>query len=324
MMSSIDINIEFVSASQGGGMQVGNLFNSINQTGDAVTWLIVAILIIAMFCLLAMFTYFRKKRFSTNSSKLSDADAMSVQNLIGAIFKSIFKSITLVVIVSLVVAALIVAGLSNAFSTLSYADNNSALVPSTNKITATVEDDGTISCSQCNLTNSLDSLCRVSTSFVNVNEEAKNVNGISDLIFSINGFDGIIFEGAPDGSEFTTKNLTPLQSGDSTELMINIRNLSKESALALCGKSIFGISLIPVKVFNVSYEKGAIPGASINGEVPIDDNFYDEGDKAVLKDNVSLASTGYTFSGWTDSVGGETYQVGDACNITSDTIFYAK
>ena len=204
-----------------------------------------------------------------------------------------------------------------------FATPDSSLVPDTNKITATVEDDGTIRFGDCNLLNNSNGSYEVQTSSVSVSEESKSVKALNDFSFTINGFDGVLFDGAPDGSSFTPENLKLLPNNESTRLSFNLQDLDKDSIFALCGKNVFEISLIVKKVYQVTYDNGYFSGAVITGDVPVDDSLYEEDDLCTVKDKGSLVCGGYTFSGWEDKVSGTTYQPSASFSVKSNIVLSA-
>lgn len=171
------------------------------------------------------------------------------------------------------------------------------LIPDTNKITATIEDDGSITFSECNLKNTYDDKFVLDSSMVTITDEAKAVSTINSLKLNIDGFGGTVYSGVPDGKAFNVSNTVALAKGESTEVAFSIDGIDKETALSLCGKTVYQISLKPIKAYNVIYMPGEAPDSQQSGEVPIDNIGYKSGESAIVKNAGTLSFPGYYFDG---------------------------
>lgn len=238
MGESINLIVDFVAGSQDSVTQASA---ASAQTGDVIMFTVFAIVALLMLVGAVLFV---KKGGSSHLLHKTNGNHNSQNNLLALTNNKVaFGVIALLTTIVLVCG---VFAISKAF-----ASNDSQLVPNTNKITATVADDGTISFPECVLTNTSENAYTISSSSVVAMPEAENVSAIEDCNVTIDGFGGVLYDGTPDGLPYTTTSLTPLQSGNSASLIFNINNLDKESALSLCGKSVLGITLIPTKLFTV-------------------------------------------------------------------------
>ena len=204
--------------------------------------MIIAAAIIVVCGALAGLMYFRKKRFATSAISSSVKHAASVGGSISSVFGSLFKSTAFVIIASIFAAMLIVAGLSSTFSASAYADANGGLTPSTNKVTATVNEDGSVSFSSIKLTNNTEDVFTLESSIVSIADEAKSVTALSSSNFTINGFGGTVFTGNPKGQTYTAENTNKLNPAESTDLTFELTDIDKSSLETLCGKSVFTLS----------------------------------------------------------------------------------
>lgn len=175
--------------------------------------------------------------------------------------------------------------------------NTQPLTPDKNKISATVADDGTVTFSSCNLKNTSGDKFVLNSSMVTISDEAKTVPIINSLKLNIDGFGGVVYSSIPDGNPFDVTNTVALANGDSTELRFNIDGIDKQTALSLCGKTVYRISLEPIKAYNVIYKSGEAPASQQAGDVPIDNIGYKTGEFAEVKDVGTLAFPGYNFAG---------------------------
>lgn len=245
METQLDLSIEFVSASQSGTSDV--LSSGLVQTGDIVPMLIVFLTSILACCFLASFVCLRNKQniniFGIGSNKNTAVFISPVKH----VFKSIFGMCTLVVIACIVAAMLIVAALSTNFCTPAYAAGG-GLTPSSNKIIGTVQDDGSVSFSTCDLTNSSDNLIKLKSASVEVAPEAKSIEALNSCVLAINAFDTCIYNGNPDGTEQTTLDSKSLEINEITPLSLDITNLDKQSTLDLCGKKVFKFKLTTIPI----------------------------------------------------------------------------
>ena len=151
---------------------------------------------------LAAFMYFRKKRFAKATMLSSAKHPTSVRGSISSVFGSLFKSAAFLIVSSIFAAMLMVAGLSSTFSTSAYADANGGLTPSTNKVIATVNADGSVSFSSLKLTNNQEDTFKLESSSVSISDDAKSVTALSSANFTINGFGGTVFSGNPNGQTY--------------------------------------------------------------------------------------------------------------------------
>lgn len=203
-----------------------------------------------------------------------------------------------------------------------FASSNTALEPDTNKITALIQEDGSVNFSSCNLINKSDDLYCLDTVSVSLDDEVKNIGALEDSIIAISGFNGVIYDSNPDGQKHEVVDVDPLSSNSSTELNFMISGLDKDTLLTLIGKRVFNISLLPIKSFNLSYDKGKVDGGIITGEVP-EGGFYNEGSVVEVKDQGTLACDNAFFVGWLSDAG-DIYQPSDALTIKSDTVLTAQ
>lgn len=119
------------------------------------------------------------------------------------------------------------------------------LTPDTDTIIGSVQDDGSITFSTCNLKNTSDKLIALDTAAVEVADEAKSVAGIHTSEITINSFDGCVYQGLPNGEEHQVKDCSSLEVGQSTPFALELKNLDKQSAMELCGKHVFTLMLKP-------------------------------------------------------------------------------
>ena len=238
------------------------------QTGDALSWLIF-IICVSLLCVIGTTVFFLRKR-NFVSTKILFA--------LGAIL----LALTVLDVSSRAVFA---------------EPNTQPLTPDTNKISATVADDGTVTFSSCNLKNTSGDKFVLDTSMVTISDEAKAISAINSLKLNIDGFGGTLYSSIPDGKPFNVTNTVALANGDSTELNFNIDGIDKQTALSLCGKTVYHISLEPIKAYNVIYAPGEAPASQQVGDVPIDNIGYKTGEFAEVKDVGTLAFPGYDFAG---------------------------
>lgn len=282
--------------------------NQIVQTSDLLTGVCVTLLIVA--CVAGIFLL---KKYSVSGKHILTG---------GSGFGTITNTSAKILFVVLgIFVALSVVGMF--VTNYAFAEEKSSLTPDSNKITASVADDGTITFSECSLTNTSDSVYSVATSSVEVTPEAQSVDALKNSVLTINGFNGVLYNDVPNGMPYETENLTALNIGESTNLSFAIENLDTESAKALCGLSVFEIALMPQKCFKVTYNKGEIAGAIITGDAPIDTYYYLEGDVAEVKDQGTLACEDFDFDGWADEDGNK-FQPGDSIEISSNVILTAQ
>ena len=192
---------------------------------------------------LAAFMYFRKKRFATVTMLSSAKHPASVQSSINSVFSSLFKSTAFVIIASIFAAMLIVAGLSSTFSASAYADGNGGLTTSTNKVTATVNEDGSVSFSSISLANNTEDVFTLESSIVSIADDAKSVTTLNSANFTIYGFEGTVFSGNPNGQTYTASDTNKINPTESTDLTFELTDVDKSSLESLCGKSVFKITL---------------------------------------------------------------------------------
>lgn len=201
-----------------------------------------------------VFAYYRKKHAVKSSRYDYVKDNITTrQHSFLNVFLTLFKN-TIVVIASCVVAAmLMVVGLSCTFSKSAYADESSKLTPSTNKIVATVNVDGTISCSSIYLKNNENKAYSLKSTTVSLNEDLINVSGISDTKLTIAGFGcDKVFDGVPtvEGFTYTPSKTDKLDVGESTELSFKIHAGSSLNFNELYNKPVYTLSLnvVPYEV----------------------------------------------------------------------------
>lgn len=253
MHETLNLVVDFVSSSQ----------NSTPQTGDLSLPLCLAAVALIL-CICAVF-FLMKDNLSFLKRTINGSHAKK-QNAL-----TLTKNKTAFAIVAFLFAVLLIYLLFTIGH--AFAESKGSLTPDTNKITATVTDDSSISFSECNLTNYSNASYIVSSSSVNVSEEAKSVTALSNSNFKINGFGGLLFEGAPNGSTYSTENLKPLPGNESTKLSFNLENLDKNSALALCGKSVFEITLTQEELFKAEANVDDTTHGTITG-IPIENIAY--------------------------------------------------
>lgn len=162
---------------------------------------------------------------------------VNLVKLIGAIF---------VVLLTISIIGIFTA--RNAFA----ANPNQALTPDKDKITATIQDDGLISFSSCNLINTSDRAFTLESASVSVTEEAKSVSAVNNCEITMNSFGACIYNGLPNGQEQLVTGLAGLATGCSTPLNLDLTNLDKQSALSLCGKQVFILKLTPIPITTYS------------------------------------------------------------------------
>lgn len=283
MYTRIDLSIDFVSATS----------NFSAQTGDALSWSI--FVCVGLLCLIGAVFFLRKHAVFDNSKSIisikakqgNHAKAMKgVHNLV--------STKTLITLGAILLALTVLAVSARA----AFAEpNTQPLTPDTNKISATVADDGTITFSSCNLKNTSGDKFVLDTLTVTISDEAKAASAINSLKLNIDGFGGTLYSSIPDGKPFNVTNTVALANGDSTELRFNIDGIDKQTALSLCGKTVYHISLEPIKAYNVIYASGEAPASQQVGDVPIDNIGYKTGETAEVKDVGTLAFPGYDFAG---------------------------
>lgn len=128
-----------------------------------------------------------------------------------------------------------------------FAEGNKSLIPSSDKIVVTVSNDGTISCTNCTLTNITDYKYSIASSSVAVMQDAKNVSALNSSKIVINGFDTKVYNDCPTGTLHDIDDASILKNkNDSTKLNFSIENIDRDSALALCSKTVFEVTLIPI------------------------------------------------------------------------------
>lgn len=156
-------------------------------------------------------------------------------------------------IIIAVILAISVIGIISSRSAFAAASNGN-LTPDTDKIIGSVQDDGSITFSTCNLVNTSDKLITLETATVSVAEEAKSVSAINTCELTINSFDGCVYKGMPNGEEHEVSGCSSLDVGQSTPFALAVANLDKQSALDLCGKKVFTLNLTPMPSFVYSLE----------------------------------------------------------------------
>jgi len=78
-----------------------------------------------------------------------------------------------------------------------------------------------------------------------------------------------------------------------------------------------GIQVEPEKIYSVIYDVNG----NTDGEVPVDNNLYAEGDVVRLLSNETLIKSGFTNFGW--HYNKRVYKVGESIQIYNDIILYA-
>lgn len=236
-MEPISIAINFVSASS----------NTASQTGDSSLWWI---FIICTFLLLGVLGVLLCKKNSFVTRFLYGRNASSTKtarHISGDCEKSSlrygnkakFIVIFLAVIFSISLIGLVSA--KNAFGE----GNTQMLTPDTDKITATVQDDGTISFSPCNLINTSEKSLTLRSAAIEVAQDAKSIEAINNCELTLNSFSTCIYKGQPNGEEQAVIDASRLDKGEATPLDLGIQNLDKQSAINLCGKQVFTLKFMP-------------------------------------------------------------------------------
>lgn len=193
------------------------------------------------------FVFYRNKSLELNLSSAKHAKAPSTSYYFR--FNSRFYKY-LIIVVSILFSLSIIGVF---FGKHAFAGNASSLEPDTNKITAYIFDDGTVSFSSCNLINKDDVNYSLEKSKVTVSDEAKSVIGLQSSNFAIYGFDGVVYYGRPDGSDYEVKDLSGLKPNESTEIGFNLEGLDKQSLYSLIGKNVFSINLTPINTHSVNF-----------------------------------------------------------------------
>lgn len=189
---------------------------------------------------------------------------------------------------------------------------------------ATVSSDDTISCTNCTLTNITDYKYSIASSTVTVMPDTKNISAINSSKIVINGFGTKVYDDCPTGTLHDIDDASILKNkNDSTKLNFSIENIYRDNALALCGKTVFEVTLIPIQAYSITCEKGNVPTSIITGNVPIDNNLYKSDTSVKVKDKGTLDCSICKFSGWLRN-GDKIYYPNDSFNIHSDIVFTAQ
>lgn len=147
-----------------------------------------------------------------------------------------------------VVALVAIAGsvmLNNA-----YGDNaQQDLSLDTGKITIYVSDSGEMTCADSNIVNTSGLIYNLENTSVSLTDEAED-SPLASSTIKIDSFGGCIYEGAPDGEVYDVTGVDPLYGSQSTKVSLSIKNLDKDSALKLCGKDVFVLSVMRSEVLN--------------------------------------------------------------------------
>lgn len=147
-----------------------------------------------------------------------------------------------------VVALLAIAG--SVMPNNAYGDNaQQDLTLDTGKITIYVSDSGEMTCSDSNIVNTGGFIYYLENTSVSLTDEAAD-SPLASSTIKIDSFGGCIYEGAPDGEVYDVTGVDPLYGSLSTKVSVSIKNLDKDSALKLCGKDVFVLSVMRSEVLN--------------------------------------------------------------------------
>lgn len=256
-MDSINLGIKFVKGWEPAPEPVpvsdtsglNNVTDNLTQTGDLMIFAIIALAVIAA-AFVAGFIYLRKKQLVTGAHTSNSPLAVLS-----------FRSMDLRSKVCVISAAVITLTciVLTCFSVFAHADKitgtASPLVPDKNIITATVAEDGTITCDTCNLTNT-DVLSKytVDKSIVSVNADFSAIDSLKEASLNISGFNGTVFSGKATGVDYVPENLTALEPSVATALSFKIELVDSSIVEQLFDAQVFNVSLTPKQYFTPDTE----------------------------------------------------------------------
>lgn len=285
-MDSINLAIKFVSASE------EILPGSPSQTGDTIT--LISIFLILLFLLFGSMMLLVQILKANALKRLRVAFSPKIpmarhidtdQNQLTLTSNNKLKFLVVLLSFLMVFSIIGIAYTGNAFAV----NGGGSLQPSTNDITATIQDDGSVDFSTCDLTNISEETYTLSECSVSICDDVKTVEALGTSIFKIYGFDGVLFDGNPDGEPYSPIDITTLKAGDSTVLNFALNNIDKNSLLALIDKQVFTISMVPVKTYDVIFD------AQGHGEAPAPYSNIVEGEKIIAPEEPT--ETGWLFNG---------------------------
>lgn len=189
---------------------------------------------------------FLYKKFSPAQKFRSNSNYYKIRNAkhVGRIYSFSREGIAVLGAIFILVLSVLLAGIFST-RTVFALPSSQDLTPDTDKIIASIHDDGSITFSTCNLKNTSDKLITLDKAIVDVADEAKSVAAIHTCDLTINSFDGCIFKGMPNGQEHQVTGCSSLDVGESTPFSLTLTNLDKQSAMELCGKRVFTLKLRP-------------------------------------------------------------------------------
>lgn len=240
IMDPIELGIKFVRSNESASTPV-NSTSDIAQTGDINVMLVLGIVLltVAISCVV-LFVFKKSKQLDFVSHALGN-------NLV-------FSNLSLATkLISIVIGAFsILCIVLGCFTISAHAvDNNSLLVPDKSEITATVSEDGSFTLDSCLLTN--ENICKYSMASSVV---TSLVDGLDDTEITVEGFEGVIFEGNPSeaGTIYNPSGLIKIEPETKTELRFDISFDDSVDIENLIDKKVFTIELIPEEYYYINLD----------------------------------------------------------------------
>ena len=312
-MDTINLNINFISGSE------EIIPSNTAQTGDVLA-LIMTFLILVVLVFVGVLLFSRFQNITElKESQTVYSPKMRMPKHLGDKPKHLFFSSNyilkfLLMFVTAIITFSIIGIIhqGNAFAS----NGEGPLQPSTNNITATIYDDGSVEFTSCDLLNVSEESYTLAESSVSICEDVKSIKALKNSRFTVYGFDNVVYEGNPDGEPFYPINAGSISSGDKTTINFSINNIDKSSLLALIGKQVFSISLVPIKSYKVDFD---VQG---HGVQPEPFNNVAEGEKIIPP--AEPEETGWLFNEWFKEAGCINVWNFDTDVVTNNITLYAK
>lgn len=251
-MNPINFAIDFVASSSGASVENIDVSNGIS----ASLFCLMALLVVAI--VFVVLQSCKTKAFE------SEAGASMVTNQRKVLSGTFTKILCIALATLLAMFAIGMLVQNQAFASADDQDD-----PCVNRITATVDtENGTVSIPAFNLKNTDGFAYRLASAKVAISEEATGIAGLENSKLTVNGFGGCICNSAPNGADNQVLNLIDLEANEETELTFGIDNLDKETALALCGRTGFTLSLIPSAICKIDTNNEADIITQVNSVAP--------------------------------------------------------
>lgn len=239
-LQSITTAIQFVSSGGGGG----GGSTPIAQTGDALTFITLLLVLLAIAVGCGLFVCTKAKKLSAQSgSSTGVLESLKTKT-------TIMQKIAIVAaILSLAMGVAMVAQSGPILR--AFGSDNSGTVT----VVVNEEDGSIVSIDKGQIANDSNGDFYIYETMLTVNDEAKNVEGVNDVTFNIKANEEKIFEGTPSTDPYqqiSNEFLVPYKSSCTTSFSLD--NITPQTAKALIGKNAYKLTVCPKNVTIVEYD----------------------------------------------------------------------